>query len=232
MAITVACDCGKEFKVKDELAGKKVKCPACQAVLTVPAAEDAEPPRPRSSAAEDESEQAPREGKGGKKKAGGQKSKTMLFVGIGAGVLLLSCCCLGVGVGGWFFFLRSTPEKTIIGKWTGDADAMKKNLPKELQGPGVEELLKSIATVSVEIKSDNTLTITVPVAKEPITGKWKHLKTKDDTVTLDVTYDKEPPLGDRKKVQTQQIKVIDSNHIQVIDNDPNPPRMDMFLKRV
>src|SRR5262249_41803158 len=28
--------CGKDLKVKDELAGKQVKCPACGCVLTVP----------------------------------------------------------------------------------------------------------------------------------------------------------------------------------------------------
>ena len=38
MAISVACACGKQLKVKDELAGKKIRCPACQAAVVVPAA--------------------------------------------------------------------------------------------------------------------------------------------------------------------------------------------------
>jgi hypothetical protein len=41
MPITARCPnaaCGKTLKVKDELAGKKVKCPACASVLTIPSA--------------------------------------------------------------------------------------------------------------------------------------------------------------------------------------------------
>jgi hypothetical protein len=40
----IACpSCAKNLNVPDQYAGKKVKCPACQAVMTVPAAA---PPRP------------------------------------------------------------------------------------------------------------------------------------------------------------------------------------------
>ena len=39
MPITVSCPCGKKLRVADEHAGKRVKCPACQAVSTVPAPE-------------------------------------------------------------------------------------------------------------------------------------------------------------------------------------------------
>lgn len=38
MPIRVVCSCGQQFAAKDELAGKRVKCPKCQAVLTIPAA--------------------------------------------------------------------------------------------------------------------------------------------------------------------------------------------------
>jgi hypothetical protein len=51
MPITFSCACGKTLRVKDELAGKRVKCPACGGVATAPAAETAfevfeEPPPP------------------------------------------------------------------------------------------------------------------------------------------------------------------------------------------
>lgn len=36
MAIEFACGCGKKLKLNDIMAGKKVKCPACQSVLEVP----------------------------------------------------------------------------------------------------------------------------------------------------------------------------------------------------
>lgn len=36
MTITIKCECGKVLKVADEHAGKRGKCPACGAVLTIP----------------------------------------------------------------------------------------------------------------------------------------------------------------------------------------------------
>ncbi|MBM3999295.1 MAG: hypothetical protein FJ297_07110 [Planctomycetes bacterium] len=36
MPITIACRCGQKLNVKDELAGKRVKCPKCGAALSIP----------------------------------------------------------------------------------------------------------------------------------------------------------------------------------------------------
>jgi hypothetical protein len=36
MPIHAQCSCGKSYQVKDELAGRKVRCAACQAVIVVP----------------------------------------------------------------------------------------------------------------------------------------------------------------------------------------------------
>ncbi len=42
MPITLGCpSCGKRFRARDESAGKKVKCPFCQAAVSVPTAEEA-----------------------------------------------------------------------------------------------------------------------------------------------------------------------------------------------
>ncbi len=38
MAISVSCKCGKQMKVKDELAGKAVRCPDCKSPLRIPGA--------------------------------------------------------------------------------------------------------------------------------------------------------------------------------------------------
>jgi len=40
MAILVTCECGKSYKLKDEMAGRKVKCAACAATISVPDVED------------------------------------------------------------------------------------------------------------------------------------------------------------------------------------------------
>jgi hypothetical protein len=37
VAINVGCSCGKQLRLKEELAGRKVRCPGCQAVVLVPA---------------------------------------------------------------------------------------------------------------------------------------------------------------------------------------------------
>ena len=37
MAIAFACACGKSLHAKDELAGKKTRCPGCGSILTIPA---------------------------------------------------------------------------------------------------------------------------------------------------------------------------------------------------
>jgi hypothetical protein len=36
MTIPVTCDCGRKLRAKPELAGRRVKCPACGGALVVP----------------------------------------------------------------------------------------------------------------------------------------------------------------------------------------------------
>lgn len=43
MAIVVNCRCGKKFKVKDQLAGRKARCPACKGPLRIPGEKVASP---------------------------------------------------------------------------------------------------------------------------------------------------------------------------------------------
>ena len=55
MSIALQCSCGKSLQVKDEHAGKRVRCPACSDVLAVPKSEPAfevvedEEPVPRAA---------------------------------------------------------------------------------------------------------------------------------------------------------------------------------------
>lgn len=58
MPISFDCSCGKRFRVKDELAGKRARCPACGTVLVVPVADavfgdDLEPNPPPPPPAEE-----------------------------------------------------------------------------------------------------------------------------------------------------------------------------------
>lgn len=49
MPIAVKCGCGKQLNVRDELAGKAIKCPDCGKVIKV--ASSGAPPQPRAAAA-------------------------------------------------------------------------------------------------------------------------------------------------------------------------------------
>src|SRR5262249_34239040 len=51
MSIRVQCECGKGLKLRDEGAGKKVRCPACGAAVRAPRPDAEEQPRPRPPAA-------------------------------------------------------------------------------------------------------------------------------------------------------------------------------------
>jgi hypothetical protein len=43
MPITLNCPCGKTLRVPDASAGKRARCPACQAVIDIPAPREPEP---------------------------------------------------------------------------------------------------------------------------------------------------------------------------------------------
>jgi hypothetical protein len=122
MAISVTCECGKKLTVKDEIAGKRAKCPDCQAVLTVPLAVSSN---------------------------GQKKSNKMIWIAAGAGVLVLGFCCLStVAIGGWFFFLRGPSlDPRLVGKWTTDVAAMKKANPKQFIVGSANIEFKSDGTV-------------------------------------------------------------------------------------
>jgi hypothetical protein len=68
MPIPLSCQCGRSLRVKDEFAGRKVKCPSCAAVLAVPKPEPEPVPSEEDEAynvlSEDSGEEArPRSGK-------------------------------------------------------------------------------------------------------------------------------------------------------------------------
>ncbi len=118
MPLRVTCDCGKRLQVKDNLAGKRIRCPECQELLTVPAAEEPEEeeldeePAPKKKAPakvtarapakparrpepeddEEEEDERPRGKSKGKKgkKATQSSSNLVLLLGIGGAILVLA----------------------------------------------------------------------------------------------------------------------------------------------
>ena len=114
MSIAVECaSCERSIKVKDELASRKIKCPGCGKVLTVPDEEDIEEPQeepdPQPAARRPRREEET-EGKrsGGKRRAELEDGKTicrgkalsglLFFLGFLGGALLL---VVAGGIGLW-----------------------------------------------------------------------------------------------------------------------------------
>jgi hypothetical protein len=46
MPILFACQCGKALQAREDFAGRRMKCPACEQVITIPSAPDRPPPAP------------------------------------------------------------------------------------------------------------------------------------------------------------------------------------------
>lgn len=124
MAISVACDCGKTYKVGDDKAGKRFRCKECGEPLRVPENDldddwgddewgddsgeeddyEAEPVRPRRTRSSTKGK-----GKGkGKKSKQTSGSNTMVFVAIGAVVLVLA-----VGAGLYFAFSGGDDDQNV-----------------------------------------------------------------------------------------------------------------------
>jgi hypothetical protein len=195
MPINLTCECGKKLAVKEEMAGRKVKCPGCGAVLVVPAISDSA--APDDVAGEDAP--VPRR----KEAEPPKKSKTLLYVGIGAGVLVLGACCCGVVGVGAIIYLGSSPEKAILGKWVADTDAQSSKDMKVINNfPG-----------HIEFKANGTVIDTSPLTPI-VSGKWKLLPSKtSDIVKIEMTE------NDGTGAKQLEIKVIDSTHLRVTGAD-------------
>src|SRR5262245_15346605 len=137
--LIVSCpECKKELKLRDDLAGKKIKCPGCGLAFVVSAPQwaaettDAQgmvpPPTPApdnitskppenapAPATPSESETPKRTKK--RSKGSQNKSKTPLFVGLGAAALLLFCFCPLGAMATWYFALHES--KPSAGKSSG-----------------------------------------------------------------------------------------------------------------
>src|SRR4051812_39861486 len=109
MAIKVVCDCGKKLNVKDELEGKRIKCPDCGESLTV-GDEHATPSKPT--------------------KAKAKKGGMMMWLVLGLGFFVVGFCCVGAGgTGAWYFWPAGSGgsggsvsglEGKVVGKWVMD----------------------------------------------------------------------------------------------------------------
>jgi hypothetical protein len=209
MAISLICECGKKLAVKEELAGKRVKCPSCESLVTVPSVLDEPPARKRAAApADDEDDRDEDRPRKKKKKKRAAKSNKMMWIGAGAGVLVLGMCCVGLaGVGVWIWSANKSPEKTIIGKWQFDLVKMKENPPKNRPLSKKEE--DDMSKTSFEFKADNALVLSVD--KVSITGRYKIVNTVKDNVRVEWTMD----FMGMSQTLILEVKVVDKDHLKM-----------------
>lgn len=202
MPLTVACICGKTLQLKDELAGKKIKCPACQAVVEVPAAQaptaatmiDDEPPparKPRRVVEDDDEEdEAPRP----KKKS----RKPLLFLGLGCGVLTLGMCCIGGGIFATVLYLRGSGAE-VVGKW--EAEGVVNDKGDFLTKTNLNGMSYEFDSLSGYRKAQGV---------QSIKGGWRVSKRADNKIFLELT-----PEGAGLARHTVEIRLVDQDHIDV-----------------
>jgi hypothetical protein len=235
MAISLTCECGKKLAVKEELAGKKVRCPSCESLLTVPSLSGEKPARKRPAAVDDDEDQEDQDEvrpRKKKKKKRAAKSNKMMWIGAGAGVLVLGMCCLGgAGTGLWYFLGSKSTEKTIIGKWQVDVAKMKANPPNNR--PFTKKDEDDMTKTSLEFKTDNALVLSLD--KISITGKYKILTTVNDTLRLNWTME----FAGVPQTQLFEVTVVDKDHLKMTPVQRPPAVGGMFsgpetlyLKRV
>jgi DNA-directed RNA polymerase subunit RPC12/RpoP len=101
MISTICPQCERELKLKDELAGRRIKCPSCGAAVSVAKEEG----KKRTAVDEDAGDEEDRPRKKKKQK----KSNALVWVAAAVGGLLLVGCLVGVVV----LILNNLPEKKV-----------------------------------------------------------------------------------------------------------------------
>jgi hypothetical protein len=170
MPINLECQCGKQIKVLDDLAGKRVKCPGCKEILAVPGAAArtatmAREDEDKADENQDDREQRRKPFTKKKKKQAKSGSRLGLWIALAGGLVVLGFCCVGLGVGGFFLLQRNTPEKTMIGRWQVDFPAQQKNEPNPLFNN------LNAAQTTMEFRSDGTL-VAADFGLPTVTRQW------------------------------------------------------------
>jgi hypothetical protein len=187
MAIPVDCTCGQAFQVGDDLAGKRIKCPSCQAVLTVQG--------PAADFDEDRDKESARQRRGGAARQG--SSRVLLWVGLAGGAVLLGLCCLGgVGVGAWFLFGGPPPEKTLIGKWANENNGF------------------AAANEVMEFREDGTYSKKGGILDN--TGKWRITAKNGNTLDIRIDNDAPGEGVNRFSNEIMTLRIDDKNHLSQI----------------
>ena len=163
------CACDRSLKVKDDLAGRKIKCPDCGKLLTVPDEEAEERPRKRNR--DEDEDDRPR------RKKEKKRSKKGLIIGlsVGGGVLAIGLVVLLI-----VLFGRSRDNPNVT---EANFDRIKPGMSQE----EVEKILGKGEKVSYNAVNKALHARTTKAAdRKEATGDAKtyRWKNKNDTILL------------------------------------------------
>lgn len=173
MTISFDCpECGRNYVLKDELAGKKIKCKGCEAAIRVPEAtadddfEDFPETESTGNAEDDFLQDLNRKSKGRSssapkparkssksKKSSGMSSGAKWAIGIGGGlVAVLLLCCGAPALFGLFAFRHfsvgeTAPAGMTFEQWRAQSPTQLKEHGPSPQGYDVEEMPPNITAV-------------------------------------------------------------------------------------
>ncbi len=228
MSIAFSCPgCGKQFRVSDNMAGRKAKCSACATVMLVPGAEQGitSGPTPQAPPQQDEMfEQAPPPRK--KKKRARMQSRTGLLLallGLG-GAILGSCLCCG-GFAGLGYYGVWDPFGLF-----GGLPAESRYLPEHCQlvvVVNVEQLLESQAYKELRQEipqmKDDTVNKNSPVPISNLvmvmSGAAGALPLNAEEVTIYKTKSEMGRTDIQNKISNGQPKLIKVKNYEIYASD-------------
>lgn len=114
MPLSVRCTCGKSLRVKDEMAGRRIKCPACANGLTVPSS--MEPPvvsNENPSASDVEPMAANPKASSTKRNAATRSPVSLPWLTGAAAAILGVLLVVSILVGGWQFLRNGTLQSRL-----------------------------------------------------------------------------------------------------------------------
>lgn len=186
MPIRVTCSCGKTLAVKDALAGKAVKCPACQQVVRIPAAKSASGPSPSTRSGSRPAAKGPASGASPRPTPAGELDDLFAEEGFGQrvgatcpacaaemkpGAVLCTRCGFNTQTGQKLAAHRTESERTLLGHKSLDKAAAdmesEQALQEKLKGAGFPWwILALLLFLIVSAAAVGVMTVNYALAEE------------------------------------------------------------------
>jgi dipeptidyl aminopeptidase/acylaminoacyl peptidase/uncharacterized Zn finger protein (UPF0148 family) len=213
MPINVLCACGKKLRAGEQMLGKKVRCPNCQAVVTVKEADSEsagekdqtpkpsrreteerieEKPRTKSRRQEEDEDPAPSQARSRSREDEEDDRRPAKKKGGAGKVLLFGCLgvmllgCAGVVGGAWWLFRDQGIDERLVGVWK--LDPLMTTFVTASMNQRFPDNMKDIR---YDFRQDGTCVLLA--AGDQRAGKWSKVKTAEKGVRIKVSFDNGGP---------------------------------------